>query len=184
MKRKMMIRTCYLVIAALTLTTQAARADFSGFYDPGNWATSTNGQGGFVNTAGAPASISLSSPDNGTGNFGFIDYSIQVPTGGVFSFDWFYQTFDVDGDGYDSSWYINNSVFALSGTSGTFGNISVGVSAGDVIGWRMEATDSGFGPAVLTVSNFQAPVPEPSSLALLGFASAALSVRFVRRRAD
>jgi hypothetical protein len=154
---------------------------FQGYYDPANWTTTTNGNGGVVNTSGAPYFIELHSPDDG-GGFGFIDYTIIAPADGVFSFDWHYQSYDVDGDGFDSSWYINDSVFFLSGTSGSSGTISALVSAGDVIGWRMEASDSIEGPAVLTVGNFSAPVPipEPASL-LLPVIGLSASSAFARR---
>jgi hypothetical protein len=180
--------------AALILSSQSARADFSGAYDPANWTLfnstvplnpppgSFTGNG-FVNITGAPASISLTGSD-GPNVSGAIntDYTIAAAGAGTWSFDWSYTTLD-SASGFDPAFYLLNgtptTLISNSATTGS-GSVSITVNAGDVIGFRIRTLDNSFGPGTVTITNFVAPVPAPGSLALLGLA--AVSRRSRRRR--
>jgi hypothetical protein len=163
-------------------SSSAPKYGFTDYYAPANWIDGNNGHGGLLDLTGIPSRIAIYGTDDWSGEWGSVDFFIQVPRSGTFSFDWSWQSFDVDVDGYDFSYYnINNDYVFLSGTGGTSGSISVPVSAGDVIGWRVEATDSRWGPGLLVISNFSAPVPEPAALLLTSVATG-LSVLVVRWR--
>lgn len=163
------------VLAAI-LSTKAA-ADFSGYYAPGNWSVFTVGDG-FVDVGGAPASITIVGPNDGSGNFGYTDIIIAADVTGTFNFDWSY--FSVDDPGFDTGFYINAGFVVLTDASGDSGSVSVPVNAGDIIGWSVESEDSLFGAGELTIRNFSVvAIPEPSS-AMLAFLGGLFL--FVRRR--
>jgi hypothetical protein len=167
--------------AALILSSaQTARADFSGYYDPSNWTFSPGLGDGFVNTAGAPTTISITGADNGMGETN-ADYTIAAAASGTWSFDWSFSTQDSDWF-YDKPMYLRNGVetwlMTGAGTTGS-GSISLTINAGDIIGFR-QGSDGALGAGTLTITNFVAPVPAPGALALLGLA--AVSGRSRRRR--
>jgi hypothetical protein len=177
--------------AALILSSaQTARADFSGPYAPANWTlfNSTGGSGilgnGFVDDSAAPVSITLfGSNGDGASNPGIdTDYTIAAVASGLWSFDWSYDS--VDSDFFDNGGYLLNGTYTQLADNGppgpVTGNVSIFVSAGDVIGFRVHTVDNTFGPGELTITNFVAPVPAPGALALL--ALAAVSGRSRRRR--
>lgn len=159
---------------------------FREFYDPINWTTdASNAPGGFVDTSGAPGSIKIVGPDSPTVVVNTkIDFLIQVPASGMFTFDWLYTS--LDDPTYDAGYYINNQEFFLSEFNGQSGHVSVAVSAGDIIGWRVRSDDSILRPGMLTISNFSAPalapVPEPSSAVLFAAAIGLCNVALAARR--
>ncbi len=69
-------------------------ADFTGDYDVSNWTLTLTNSDGTVNTAAAPASIVITSGDNGSGTMGFTDYTITVPQDTTITFSWSYSTPD------------------------------------------------------------------------------------------
>jgi hypothetical protein len=186
----MRLQTWALAVAALSLAAPLpASADFIGAYDVANWTTTLNGNppggGGSVNTAGAPASIQLNGGNSGcVSGPCTVDFTIASVGNGNVTFDWAYQTSDVDGPGFDLFGFLLNGVFTqLSNNAG--GNAQSGsalfaVLTGDVFGFRLACTDCILGPATTEISNFSAPVPEPASLLLFGAGLAALA--FNRRR--
>jgi hypothetical protein len=170
------MRTIFLSAAIFTLlasqTSAAIINDFVGVYAPANWTTLVEGDGSLIPTA---TTLSMVSPNDGSGSQD-VEFTIAAQGDGLFSFDWNYTTTDVDGPSFDPAFYFNGVEIQLTGDLGGInqsGSISVAVSQGDTIGWRLRATDSDFGAAVLVISNFSAPddgaaVPEPTSLALWG----------------
>jgi len=63
--------------------------DFSASFAIGEWTLNANGQNGSVNTAGAPASISLTGASDGTAGMNTnTDYCITIPFDGNINFDW------------------------------------------------------------------------------------------------
>lgn len=154
-------------VAGLAVTA-AANAQFSGPYAPANWTTSLNGGNGSVNTAGAPASITVTGNDNGTGNIN-TDFTIAVVASGTWSFNWSYSAGDTGT--WDSAYYLINGVqtfLAFNNSPILSGGVSVPVTAGNIIGFRMFSADGGIGASSVTITNFSAPIPGPGSLALLG----------------
>lgn len=173
--------------AALVLSGGAANAAFVGPYDVANWTPATNGGDGSVDTSGAPGSITLNGSNSGGGggsNF-FIDFAIAALANGFVTFDWAYSSSDFS-SGYDfGSFLFNGTPTTLATVNGTNGSFAVAVTAGDVFGFRVLATDDQFGRGFLTISNFDAPagpsdVPEPTTLSLLALGAAGLAL--TRRR--
>jgi MYXO-CTERM domain-containing protein len=164
------------------LAAHQASADFSGPYDPANWTLNANGGNGFADTTAAPISITLWGSDDGSGFQTDTDYTVAAVASGTWSFDWFYTT--VDGFNWDSGGYLLNGVFTqLAGPNlgaPLGGSVSIGVNAGDIIGFRVYSVDNYGGPARLDVTNFVGPVPAPGALAMLGLAG--LVGRSRRRR--
>jgi len=156
----------------------AAKADFSGYYAPGNWTlTNTGDSNGFVDTAGAPASIVLHGGSSQSGNAGDTDFTIAAAAAGTVSFHWSY--FSTDSGSYDSAYFLLNGVptFLAANNSQGQGDFSVAVAAGNIFGFRVHTEDNIFGDGELTVSNFSAPVPEGSTLALLALGAVGVAMR-------
>ena len=169
------------IVAMLALSVSAATAanvdplDFSGYYAPANWTTTNTNADGSVNSASAPASITITGGNNGSGLAGTTDFTRAAQTTGIVSFNWSYTTTD-GGDpsfpnGSDPAGYLLNGVFfqltvgQTSPQSGT--NVTFNVTAGQIFGFRVRTEDNGFGPGVFTISNFSQAVPEPSTFLLL-----------------
>ena len=177
--------------ATLGLAANPAQAltQFAGDYAPANWTQSIQGDG-FINTGGAPASISLSGADDYSDTDQNTDFTIAAPTAGTVSFDWDYST-DDDPE-YDPYGYLLNGVFTQL-TINNFdinqsGSVSFSVLAGDVFGFRQNSADSLLGRASTTISNFNGPLAAsgpasvPGPLPLLGAGAAFGWSRQLRKR--
>jgi hypothetical protein len=166
--------------ATLILSSaQTARADFSGPYAPANWTFSQDGITGSYSNDGITLTLTGSDGKN-VADFN-VNYTIAAVASGTWSFDWLYTP--LDSGNFDDGGYLLNgayTVLALNSGPTYSGSVSIGVSAGDVIGFRVHSLDSFFGAGTLTITNFVAPVPAPGALALLGLA--AVSGRSRRRR--
>jgi hypothetical protein len=181
-----------LVGVSLAATASASiQVDFENEYDTSNWTIYTEGDGS-VDISGAPLTVSLTSSDTGSGDNRIVDFSVAAAADGLFSFDWDYLTNDNFAEPvWDPAFYFNNTLVQLTTDFGSIsqsGSVSVLVSAGDTIGWRIAATDDQLGSATLTISAFSAPVadgvvPEPMSFLVWGvLAIAAGTVVSWRRR--
>ncbi len=166
-----------LLLIACALISTHGFAQFSGYYDPANWTTtiSPSNSGGSVNTASAPASVSIVSGNSGMQ--GDIDFSILMPAAGNVSFDWSYST--ADGAEWDYPEYaINGAVFPMpgydmGGGSTQNGTANIPVSAGDVLALRMHTVDGTGGAATTVFSNLTVPLlPACSGIPAAGTASA------------
>ncbi|PYL16877.1 MAG: PEP-CTERM sorting domain-containing protein [Verrucomicrobia bacterium] len=168
-------------IAAVAIPA-AAKADFSGYYAPANWTFQNTGGStdGSVDTSGAPASITLTGGNSQSGTPGDTNFTIAAGASGLVSFHWTYSS--MDSGTYDSGNFLlngNPTFLADNGSQGS-GDFSIAVSGGNIFGFNVHSMDNLFGPGVLTISNFSAPVPEGSTLSL--FALGALGVMMVMRR--
>jgi hypothetical protein len=170
-------------IAAVAIPA-AAKADFSGYYDPSHWTlTNTGDSNGFVDTTGAPASITLHGGSSQSGTPGDTDFTIATAAAGPLNFHWSY--FSTDSGTYDSAYFLLNGTptfLADNGSQGS-GNFSIALSNGDIFGFRVSTADNLFGDGELTVSEFSAPVPEGSTLSLLALGAVGVAM-VMRRRAQ
>ncbi|MCI0365148.1 MAG: PEP-CTERM sorting domain-containing protein [Phycisphaerales bacterium] len=167
--------------ALILCSAQTARGDFSGAYSPANWTFNANGGDGSVNTLGAPLSITITGNDNSNGVPTNTDYTIAAVASGTWSFDWAF--IPTDTGNYDHGGYLLNGVYTqlannlgpgpFPGPNPSNGVVSIGINAGDIIGFRVYSDDGFFGAADMTITNFVAPVPAPGALALLGVAGLA-----------
>jgi subtilisin-like proprotein convertase family protein len=143
-----------------------------GMYDfsiPGFWIpTELPGpHDGFVNTGGAPGSISLTGADDGT--FGAeTNYGIPIPPGGTgpfyVAFDWDYQSTNSAASWDPFGYKINGTFFPLTEVNGCMlpgigstsqnGRVLIPVSPGDFFEFSQQACDGLFGPATTTITNF------------------------------
>jgi len=176
-----------------------ALAQFSGYYAPENWLTThlpnAPTDQGSMDFDLAPVSITLIGSDTepATATFSALVFSIVAPASGTFSFNWAYTTNDSGGPGgppllwpfYDPASYVVNTQTQLTVDEGLqfqSGSISVLVSQGDVIGFRIDSVDNFAGNATLTITNFMAPIPEPASVALMSLGLLGVAVVAARRR--
>ena len=179
--------------AGLLGFSMSASADFSGYYAPANWlvghAPDASTDFGGVDTTGAPGSITLIGSDSNPAveTFSSVDFSIMAPAAGSVSFNWAYTSTDGFGAFYDPAGYRkNHDRFQLTddgGANSQSGLVSILVAAGDVIGFHVTTLDNQGGSASLTISNFSAPVPEPTSVAMMALGLLGLAgVAAARRR--
>lgn len=163
------------VAGCLLATGNTLAGPISGFQDiyaPGNW-TQSPGTGS-INTLGAPASISLTSGNDLSGDPSDTDFTIVMTHAGTISFDWNYLTTDLDGPFYDPFGYLVNGIFTqltvgteVGGPSAQSGQgVLVNLSIGDTFGFRQRTDSNLFGSATTTISNFSGPGPSSSSQAV------------------
>jgi hypothetical protein len=168
---------CFSLFASLYTYAQ-----FSGDYDPIHWTTVAEVPStGTVSVAGAPASITLEGSNDPTASRRDVDidvdYTIAIPIGGVWSFNWSYHTSDGSGNPkYDIAGILINGTFSqlTSNKSGLVdqsgGYTSTFLPAGTIIGFRVESKDNQAGSATFTISNFSVN-PTTLPLKLLSFSA-------------
>jgi hypothetical protein len=130
-------------LAAVAALPATAKADFSGYYAPGNWTLTNTGDGnGFVDTSGAPASIVLHGGSSQSGNPSDTDFTIAAGGSGTFNFHWSY--FSTDSGTYDSAYVLLNGVatFLAANNSQGMGDFTTSVTAGEIIGFRVHTVDN------------------------------------------
>jgi len=154
--------------------------DFTGDYDVSNWTQALNG--GVIDLSGAPSSI-LEISNNSGGGFSSTDFTIAAIENATITFDWLYNTNDVDGSSFDPFGFLLNGIFMQLTIGGLFttqsGTESFDVLAGDIFGFSQIATDSVLGSGSTVISGFSA-VPEPTTLALL--ALGLIGIGFSRKK--
>ncbi|MEZ4963079.1 MAG: proprotein convertase P-domain-containing protein [Saprospiraceae bacterium] len=154
--------SAYVNYAPITATDncpfQFQQQGFAGAYAPANWTEQQVNSNGSINTAGAPASITINGSNNGSGAAGQENYNINVPQSGVINFTWTYNT--VDAAFFDPPGYTLNGVFTqvLAGfvTAGT-GTVALPVVQGDVFGFSQRTVDNVFGAGNMVITNFSGP---------------------------
>ena len=181
----MTVTTVSLTLAAASSASAATVFGLQGAYDPSNWTFANSNADGFVDTTGAPASISLTGGDNnGSGSFGTTDYTTTAAAAGTVTFDWNYST--TDGPVWDPFGYLLNGSFTRV-TNNVGGVVQNGTStfnvlAGDSFGFRIATTDNCCGRGSVTISNFSAPIPEPSTvLSLLVLGGLGAGLKYLKR---
>jgi hypothetical protein len=180
----MTVTTVGLTLAAASGASAATVSGFQTPYAPINWTFTNSNTDGFVNTGGAPASISLTGGNNGSGGSGTTDYTTTAAAAGTVTFDWNYST--ADGPFFDPFGYLLNGSFTqvTNNGGGVFqnGTSTFNVLAGDSFGFRIFTTDNIFGRASVTISNFSAPIPEPSTvLSLLVLGGLGAGLKYLKR---
>ncbi len=153
---------------------------FQGPYAPANWTFTSPGPGSSVNTAAAPASITLIGADGSPFVAKNTDYVTTALGAGSVQFQWNYSSGDIGT--FDRLYYVLNNVQTLlaQNNSQGSGTTAFSVLAGDTFGFRIYSDDSAFGSGLAVISNFSALVPGP--LPLFGAAAAYSFSRRLRQR--
>ncbi|MBE9090622.1 PEP-CTERM sorting domain-containing protein [Microcystis aeruginosa LEGE 11464] len=189
----MTVTTVGLTLAAASGASAATVFGFQDAYDPINWTFTNSNADGFVNTGGAPASISLTGGDNFSFDSGTTDYTTTAAAAGTVTFDWNYSTADEpfwDPFGY----LLNGSFIQVTDDGGGVvqnGTSTFNVLAGDSFGFRIFTRENTGEPGSVTISNFSAPgpmappptsVPEPSTvLSLLVLGGLGAGLKYLNR---
>jgi hypothetical protein len=172
--------SCVLLLAGVP---REAKADgFIGYYAPANFALAN--MGGFLpnGSASSPDSMTLilTGTNDGSGLPGTTDLTIAAEGAGLLQFSYVFTTLDDPGFEY-SGYLIAGAFFPLADTGGESGSVVVPVSSGEIIGFSVGSVDDTGGAGVLTVTDFDAPVPEPGTMLLL-LAGAAAAIILKSRR--
>ncbi|MCO5250203.1 MAG: ice-binding family protein [Candidatus Kapabacteria bacterium] len=132
--------------------------DFTGPFAPGNWdvVEEENSMAEFIgNTI-----LLVTSADNEEEALGEndVDVTITIPANGTISFDWYFETYDVGGSGFDPFGYTIDGDFTQLTTNGDYdpqsGSESIPVLAGEVFGFKQRATDTWLGVGITEIDNF------------------------------
>ncbi|QGZ92619.1 PEP-CTERM sorting domain-containing protein [Microcystis aeruginosa FD4] len=200
----MTVTTVSLTLAAASSASAATVFGFQDAYAPINWTLTNSNADGFVDTTGAPASISLTGGDNGSGSSGTTDYTTTAAAAGTVTFDWDYSTQDALVDSLCSNLpngfcdpfiVLVNGVGTIplnpSGGRTQSGTSTFNVLAGDSFGFVIVTADNSSGRGSVTISNFSAPgpmappptsVPEPSTvLSLLVLGGLGAGLKYLKR---
>ena len=167
---------------SMALSEPAHALGFADSYAPANFSLTNTNADGFVDTSGAPGSISIAGGDNSTGLSGITRFLTTAAGTGLVSFDWGYSTQDPPAV-YDPFGYsLNGTFFQLTDSTleGQSGSASFNVVLGDIFGFEVQTDDNVFGRGSATISNFSAPtaIPTPALLpGLIGLGVAALRKR-------
>ena len=182
----MTVTTVSLTLAAASGASAATVFGFQDAYDPINWTFTNSNANGFVNTGGAPASISLTGGNNDSVISGTTNYTTTAAAAGTVTFNWNYSTNDSDGPFSDPFGYLLNGSFTQVTNDGggvvQNGTSTFNVLAGVSFGFRIFTVDNLFGRASVTISNFSAPIPEPSTvLSLLVLGGLGAGLKYLKR---
>lgn len=182
----------FLIAAMLAFAGLAGAApitDFTGPYDVANW-TAVPGSGS-VDVGAAPAAVTLTSGNAGSGNDVVTDFYVTVVEDAFFSFDWVFASAD-DPFFQAFGYLVGDSLATLTFgdlTNGLdanqSGSASVFATAGQIFGFRAISFQEGELNASTRIGNFAVTaVPEPGALALacLALLGAAAATRARRAR--
>ena len=137
-----------------------AVSGFSGPFDPLNWTFDADGGDGSVNTSGAPNSITLFGSDDQSNTANNTTFCIDIPgsNSGLLSFDWDYETLDVDGPIWDPFGYaVNGTITQLTNNGGPnqqSGSVSISIDAGDNFCFVARSVDNLFDRSITDISSF------------------------------
>jgi len=137
------------VIFMILAGSDLAFAGFSGTYQSQNWSVYIDG--GSIDTTAAPDWISITSSDDQSAELNkYQQIIITAVYSGQVSFNWSYDTLDIDGPSNDDfGWLLNDEFTLLSDPDGDIsqvGSFVADIVAGDVFGFRMYSLDSLGGP--------------------------------------
>lgn len=161
------------------LPCYAVPIGFNGYYDYSTWASSSTFGDPVVSSVDVTKqTLTLMEPDT-TQNGLSQEYGLShvVANSGIVSFDWSFNA-NIDPCCSGLNFYVNGALNNLKG--GYFGNaynwsgavgsgtFSTFVNAGDVIKFGAFSADGCCRATTNIITNFNAQVPEPGSLALVG----------------
>jgi hypothetical protein len=158
----------FAMAGAFGFTARPAKAlpveGFTGAFAISNWLL--NPLSSIVDVAGAPKSIAITSPDDGSGSLEQSGFEISLPTESyALSFAWNYATTDVDAS-YDPFGYSVNGAFTpisdVFGANAQVGFTKLVLNPGDLFGFVMASDNTG-GSATTIISEFGAGLPDEVS---------------------
>jgi hypothetical protein len=164
------LSTCFCCVLMLTgIFARGAQAGPIGAFQNFILTNSTFANG-TAESFDAGLSLLLTGPNDGSGESGTTDFITTLAHGGLFQFD--YQYSSLDDPSNDFAGYVLNGVFFwLADTAGESGTISLPVSGGETVGFRINSLDNLGEPGVMAITNFSSPdlaaVPESGCFSLM-----------------
>ena len=185
-----LIQILFVTVCVSTLAgaTTIFSGNFTGAFDPSNWALANDNGGDGYLVVNSSTSVSVYGADNGAGGGAgglgnYTTFLIAAPSSGTVDVNWLYSTYDCCGSRWDPAGYQINGVsyqFTVdNGDAGVpqTGTTSFAVTAGDTFGFYVFSPDSIQGRGEITILE---GVPEPSTAGY--FAGGLAALWFARRR--
>lgn len=185
------------VVVGAAAPSGALVTGFSDGFAPANW-TVTADEAGFLDASGAPDSLKLQGPDDGSGDEKIYTFSIELPAlNPAVGFRWAYTTAD-SSSSYDQFGYILNNTGFVN-LSDPFGSLSqsgyskIAANPTDTFAFALRSADGLGGAASVEIFSFQAgpaaAIPDclpcvPAPLPLLAPFAAQRFSRRLRRLAS
>ncbi len=153
--------------------------DFTGAYAPAKWSMSGAGA-----ASTGIAQLTVTGSDDQSNTASTTELSITSLAPSFISFSWSYNSLDISPDLDPAGYVIGGAMFQLTDSlhfqlaqSGSVSSLFL--APGQSFGFYVYSTDNIGGSASLTISDFTAiaalpaPVPEPSTYAMIGLAAGA-----------
>lgn len=158
----------FSLVGALAFAARPANAlpveGFTGAFAVSNWLL--NPLSSIVDVGGAPKSISITSPDDGSGVPGQSGFEITLPTQSyALSFAWNYATTDVNPSLDPFGYSVNGAFTPISdgfGANSQVGFTKLVLNPGDLFAFVMASDNTG-GSATTSISEFGAGLPDEVS---------------------
>jgi hypothetical protein len=183
-----------LVLVAAAPSRAFPVSGFSDGFAPANW-TVTADDPGFVDASGAPDTLTLQGPEDGSGDEKIFTFSLQLPaTSPALGFRWAYASSDSSAFSDQFGYILNDTGFVnLSDSFGPLtqsGYSKISANPGDTFAFAIKSTDSLGGAANVAITSLQAghaqQIPDclpcvPAPLPLLAPLAVSLTTRRLRR---
>ena len=142
----------------LLLASSFASAQFQGPYNFCKWNLTSGNGPGTVDTSSMPNSLTLTGPDNGSGNSGDAFYTVTIPTNTIIKFDWHYTTADIPLNEIPHV-VVNGHQTLLNGfdplgSKNQSGSMNVSVNVNAEFAFHIYSENNILGAASITISNF------------------------------
>jgi hypothetical protein len=175
----------WLLVILGALATQA-HASFVGYYSLNQFTLTNTESDGHAQTPDGGATVVITGPNDGSGNQGTTDLTIQAAANGIVTFNWSYSSLDLP-QFDDAGFLLGGNFTLLADADGESGHVSFAVATGEVFGFEMASVDNQGEPGILTVSNFSVPlpvtgIPEPAPAVLLAVSGAIVAAYTSRAR--
>lgn len=167
---------CSLGCAGLlgAIPSPAQAAGFTGSFGPPNLSVVQRNSNGLVDFSGVPDLVKILGSNNQSTQPGYVGFTATAPEAGQISFDWLFETVDMNPQA-DPLVYVPNAALNATGDSLVFSGVgnpftqisgiddrgprqsgsgNFAVAANEMFAFLVRTSDNNFGAATATLSNF------------------------------